>query len=118
MSTRRRTGSTRTHRLITSVRNRTRRRHTGPATSEHERRWFKEGSSTMRRRLLTMTMMGAAVSGVLHAQAATQVGVREVAASERGVISLATKIRYTTMIILPDTEVILDVLCGDKEFWI
>ena len=72
----------------------------------------------MRLRLLTMTMMGFALSGVLHAQAVTQVGVREVAASERGVISLATKIRYTTMIILPDTEEILDVLCGDKEFWV
>ena len=48
-------------------------------------------------------MMGLALSGVLHAQAAMQVGVREVAASERGVISLATKIRYTTMIILPDS---------------
>src|ERR1700738_2472028 len=72
----------------------------------------------MRRRLLTMTMMGVALTGVVHAQAITQVGVREVAASERGVISLATKIRYTTMIILPDTEEILDVLCGDKEFWV
>ena len=28
----------------------------------------------MRMRLLTMTMMGVALSGVLHAQAATQVG--------------------------------------------
>ena len=72
----------------------------------------------MRMGLSTMTMMGVALSGVLHAQAATQVGVREVAASERGVISLATKIRYTTMIILPDAEEILDVLCGDKEFWV
>ena len=72
----------------------------------------------MRMRLLTMTMLGVALNGVLHAQAATQVGVREVPASERGVISLATKIRYTTMIILPDTEEILDVLCGDKEFWV
>src|ERR1700694_1360134 len=72
----------------------------------------------MRMRLLTMTMLGVALNGVLHAQAATQVGVREVPASDRGVISLATKIRYTTMIILPDTEEILDVLCGDKEFWV
>ena len=54
----------------------------------------------------------------MQAQATLQVGVREVAASERGVIALATKIRYTTMIILPDTEEILDVLCGDKEFWV
>jgi type IV secretion system protein VirB9 len=69
--------------------------------------------------MLMMTMTSVALSGTLHAQAATQtVGVREVPASDRGVISLATKIRYTTMIILPDEEEILDVLCGDKEFWI
>jgi type IV secretion system protein VirB9 len=72
----------------------------------------------MRMQILTMTMMGVALSGVVHGQAASQAGVREVTASERGVIALATKIRYTTMIILPDTEEILDVLCGDKEFWV
>jgi type IV secretory pathway VirB9-like protein len=69
-------------------------------------------------RVLMMTMTAVALSGVLHAQPASQGGVREIAASERGVISLTTKIRYTTMIILPDTEEILDVLCGDKEFWV
>ncbi len=72
----------------------------------------------MRLQFLMMTMMGVALSGVLRAQATTQAGVREVAASERGVISLTTKVRYTTMIILPDNEEILDVLCGDKEFWV
>ena len=51
-------------------------------------------------------------------QAGAQSGVREVAASERGVISLQTRLRYTTMIVLPDGEEILDVICGDKDFWI
>ena len=50
--------------------------------------------------------------------AEAQTGVREVAASERGVISLQTRLRYTTMIVLPDGEEILDVICGDKDFWI
>lgn len=45
-------------------------------------------------------------------------GVREVAASERGVIPLQTRIRYTTMIVLPESDEILDVICGDKDFWI
>ena len=47
-----------------------------------------------------------------------QTGVREVAASERDVISLQTRLRYTTMIVLPDGEEILDVICGDKDFWV
>src|SRR5262245_37220310 len=99
----------------------------------------------MRRTLLLMTMLAVGLSASLHAQSvaptgaagsagsknpvapnvrdvgasvATVAGVREVEATERGVLSLATKIRYTTMIILPDTEEILDVVCGDKEFWV
>ena len=45
-------------------------------------------------------------------------GVREVSASERGVIPLQTRIRYTTMVVRPESEEILDVICGDKDFWI
>ena len=45
-------------------------------------------------------------------------GVREVSASGRSLITLQTRLRYTTMILLPDEEVILDVICGDKDFWI
>jgi type IV secretion system protein VirB9 len=45
-------------------------------------------------------------------------GIREVSASERSLIPLQTRIRYTTMIVLPDDEQILDVICGDKDFWI
>ena len=49
---------------------------------------------------------------------AQTVGVREVTASERSVIPLTTKIRYTTMIVLPDDEEILDVVVGDRDFWV
>jgi type IV secretory pathway VirB9-like protein len=45
-------------------------------------------------------------------------GVREVSASERSVIALQTRLRYTTMIVLPDAEEILDVICGDRDFWV
>jgi type IV secretory pathway VirB9-like protein len=45
-------------------------------------------------------------------------GVREVSASERSLISLNLKIRYTTMVVLPDDEEILDVVCGDRDFWV
>jgi type IV secretory pathway VirB9-like protein len=37
---------------------------------------------------------------------------------EKDVIQLNTKVRYTTMIILPSNEKILDFACGDKEFWV
>ncbi len=45
-------------------------------------------------------------------------GIREVNASERSVIPLQTRLRYTTMIVLPDEEEILDVICGDRDFWV
>ena len=44
--------------------------------------------------------------------------MREVSASERTLISLTTKLRYTTMILLPEQEEILDVVCGDRDFWV
>ena len=49
--------------------------------------------------------------------AAQSTGVREASASDRGLIQLNTRVRYTTMVVLPDGEDILDVVCGDKDFW-
>jgi type IV secretion system protein VirB9 len=34
------------------------------------------------------------------------------------IVPLATRVRFTTMIVLPADERILDFICGDKEFWI
>jgi type IV secretion system protein VirB9 len=45
-------------------------------------------------------------------------GIREVSASARSLITLQTRLRYTTMIVLPEGEEILDVICGDKDFWV
>ncbi len=36
---------------------------------------------------------------------------------ERDVIPIRAKLRYTTMIILPKEERILDFTCGDKDYW-
>lgn len=46
------------------------------------------------------------------------VGIREVSASARSLIALQTRLRYTTMIVLPEGDEIMDVVCGDKDFWI
>ena len=43
---------------------------------------------------------------------------REVSYSTQSVVPLKAKLRFTTMIILPEEEEILDFVCGDKEFWI
>src|SRR5205085_4365933 len=41
-----------------------------------------------------------------------------VAYGDKDVIPVRTKLRFTTMIILPKEEQILDFTCGDKEFWV
>jgi type IV secretory pathway VirB9-like protein len=37
---------------------------------------------------------------------------------EREVVRINAKMRYTTLIMLPKTEQILDYACGDKDFWV
>lgn len=59
--------------------------------------------------------------GVLLAaddSAARLPGARVVAYGERDVVTVQAKIRYTTLIVLPKNEAILDFTCGDKEFWV
>lgn len=43
---------------------------------------------------------------------------RVVRYGERDVVQVNAKIRYTTLLVLPKHEQILDFTCGDKEFWI
>jgi type IV secretion system protein VirB9 len=45
-------------------------------------------------------------------------GPRTIPYHVRDVVALRAKVRYTTMIVLPEGEDILEVTCGDKEFWI
>ncbi len=66
-------------------------------------------------------LTSALVAGLIAASApvvAQVPGIREVTASDRSVIPLNTRLRYTTMIVLPDGEEILDVICGDRDFWV
>jgi type IV secretion system protein VirB9 len=43
---------------------------------------------------------------------------RKVDYGETDVITIRTKVRFTTLVILPKEESILDFTCGDKEFWV
>jgi type IV secretion system protein VirB9 len=55
---------------------------------------------------------------ILVASAAEAQATREVSYNPRSVVRINAKLRFTTMIILPEQEQILDFVCGDKEFWI
>jgi type IV secretory pathway VirB9-like protein len=65
---------------------------------------------------LALTVLSAAPAS-LSAQA-PGTGIREVSASAHSLVSLQTRLRYTTMVVLPEGEEILDVICGDKDFWV
>jgi type IV secretory pathway VirB9-like protein len=59
-----------------------------------------------------------AASLLLLASATEAQTTREVSYNPRSVVRINAKLRFTTMIILPDHEQILDFVCGDKEFWV
>src|SRR5713101_6929203 len=69
----------------------------------------------MRARPLATLLLVPLAAAALSAQT---MGIREVSASSRSLIPLNTKIRYTTMIVLPEDEEILNVVCGDRDFWV
>jgi type IV secretion system protein VirB9 len=43
---------------------------------------------------------------------------REVTYNPRSVIRIDAHLRMTTLLVLPDTEEILDFVCGDKDYWV
>jgi len=50
--------------------------------------------------------------------ATTSEGARVVSYSREDIIPVRAKLRFSTLIVLPDNEEILDFTTGDKEFWI
>jgi type IV secretion system protein VirB9 len=70
----------------------------------------------MRARILITTSLLIPVSAAWLSAQAT--GIRDVSASDRTLIPLQTKLRYTTMVVLPDDEDIVDVVCGDRDYWV
>ncbi len=45
-------------------------------------------------------------------------GARTVIYHPRDLVTLNAKLQYTTLIVLPEGEDVVEVTCGDKEFWI
>jgi type IV secretory pathway VirB9-like protein len=47
-----------------------------------------------------------------------EVGAKVIQYGDKDIVRLKTKLRYTTLIVLPKTEQILDFACGDKDLWV
>src|SRR5437899_3278224 len=71
---------------------------------------------------LTRTFISAFLGFALCARTATPQSppqtAKVVSYGEKDVIAVKAKVRFTTLIVLPKQEQILDFTCGDKEFWI
>ena len=69
-------------------------------------------------RVFALLIVGAAVFHPSATQAATEVAARVVKYSKEDIVPVRTKLRFSTLIILPEDEEILDFTTGDKEFWV
>ena len=67
------------------------------------------------RALLVFTLL---LSVLLPSSSLADAGARVVKYSKEDVVPVHAKLRFSTLIVLPDDEEILDFTTGDREFWI
>jgi len=68
-------------------------------------------------RALAIVVFGAPAFYAAPARAATE-AARVVKYAKEDIVPVRAKLRFSTLIVLPDDEEILDFTTGDKEFWI
>lgn len=77
----------------------------------------------MNRTLLNILVSSLAVSGILRASdpptnSSGSTVAKVIRYGEKDVVTVKAKVRFTTLLVLPKQEQILDFTCGDKDFWI
>src|SRR6266403_67002 len=68
-------------------------------------------------RVFALVVMGSAAFQASLARAATE-AARVVKYAKEDIVPVRAKLRFSTLIVLPDDEEILDFTTGDKEFWV
>src|SRR5450432_3067578 len=61
---------------------------------------------------------GTTILRAYSAHAATEAGARVVKYGKEDIVPVHAKLRFSTLIVLPEDEEILDFTTGDKEFWV
>jgi hypothetical protein len=69
-------------------------------------------------RVFTSALLGVSAFQALPARAAAETAARVVKYSKEDIVPVRAKLRFSTLIILPDDEEILDFTTGDREFWV
>src|ERR1700732_2954330 len=86
----------------------------------------KGGVMARRWGTLVLILVSAGTQAPLGAQSDGRTDVRPIVAHRartlvyhpRDLIALRAKLHYTTLIVLPDGDDVVEATCGDKEFWI
>ena len=68
-------------------------------------------------RYLNISALGLTLGALLSAADPSGTS-REVQHRKTDIVPMATQIRFTTLIELPEAETILEATCGDKEYWV
>ena len=69
-------------------------------------------------RVFAVLAVGAVVFNASPTHAATEAAARVVKYSKEDIVPVRAKLRFSTLIVLPEDEEILDFTTGDKEFWV
>jgi len=69
-------------------------------------------------RLFAFLVVGTAIFHASPTLAATETAARVVKYSKEDIVPVHAKLRFSTLIVLPEDEEILDFTTGDKEFWV
>jgi type IV secretion system protein VirB9 len=68
--------------------------------------------------VLCLITLSAGAPVAAQSEPALSRGARTVVYHPRDVVALRAKLRYTTLIVLPAGEDVVEATCGDKEVWI
>jgi type IV secretion system protein VirB9 len=69
-------------------------------------------------RVFAVVVLGTAAFHVSPVIARTDAAARVVKYAKEDIVPVRAKLRFSTLIVLPDDEEILDFTTGDKEFWV
>jgi type IV secretion system protein VirB9 len=69
-------------------------------------------------RAVAIVVLSTVVFAVLPVHAETEAAARVVKYSKEDIVPVHAKLRFSTLIVLPEDEEILDFTTGDKEFWV
>ncbi len=79
---------------------------------------FRNHPQTLFLRAFVALVVGAILFRASPARAVTDEAARVVKYSKEDIVPVRAKLHFSTLIVLPDDEEILDFTTGDKEFWV